>query len=113
MASTPSRTSRTRRAFTGWSVERDDFSFKFRPAFHDAGSKTLLGRSGNFDGDAALDIMLEQPAARALLSANSGRSSSRPYPMKPMKPIKPSLSALPSAFAKAVTTSARPCAICC
>ena len=51
------------RAFTGWSIERDDFSFKFRPAFHDTGSKTVLGRSGNFDGDAVLDIMLEQPAA--------------------------------------------------
>jgi uncharacterized protein (DUF1800 family) len=51
------------RAFTGWSVERDDFSFRFRPAFHDDGNKTILGRSGNFDGDATLDILLEQPAA--------------------------------------------------
>lgn len=51
------------RAFTGWSVDRDDFSFRFRPAFHDGGSKTVLGRSGNLDGDAALDILLDQPAA--------------------------------------------------
>ena len=51
------------RAFTGWSVERDDFSFKFRPVFHDNGSKTLLGVTGNLDGDQALDVMLTQPAA--------------------------------------------------
>jgi len=51
------------RAFTGWSVERDDFSFKFRPAFHDNGVKTLLGVTGNLDGDQALDVMLTQPAA--------------------------------------------------
>ena len=48
------------RAFTGWTVERDDFSFKLRPAFHDTGSKSLLGSSGDFDGDAALDT---RPAA--------------------------------------------------
>ena len=50
------------RAFTGWSVERDDFSFKFRRAAHDIGSKTVLGRSGFFDGDDVLDILLAQPA---------------------------------------------------
>ena len=51
------------RAFTGWSIERDDFSYRYRPAFHDTGSKTLMGQSGNFDGEAALDILLEQPAS--------------------------------------------------
>ena len=51
------------RAFTGWSVEREDLRFKFRSAFHDDGPKTLLGRTGNFDGDAALDILLDQPGA--------------------------------------------------
>lgn len=55
------------RAFTGWTVERDDFSFKLRPAFHDTGSKSLLGSSGDFDGDAALDIMLGQSAAARFL----------------------------------------------
>ena len=51
------------RAFTGWSVEPGEFSFRLRPAFHDAGEKTVLGRTGNFNGDAVLDILLEQPAA--------------------------------------------------
>ena len=51
------------RAFTGWSVDRETFRFMNRPNFHDNGSKTLLGHSGNLDGDAALDAMLDQPAA--------------------------------------------------
>lgn len=68
------------RAFTGWSVERDDFSFKFRPAFHDAGSKTVLGRSGNFDGDAVLDIMLEQPAAARFIVGKLWKEFVSPLP---------------------------------
>ena len=51
------------RAFTGWGIEREEQVFKFRPAFHDDAPKTILGRTGNFDGDQTLDILLDQPAA--------------------------------------------------
>lgn len=51
------------RAYTGWSVDFDDnAAFRFRPMMHDDGVKTVLGKSGNFDGDAVLDILLAQPA---------------------------------------------------
>lgn len=46
------------RAFTGWS--NDDLEFRFDETTHDAGQKTFLGRTGNFDGDDILDIILEQ-----------------------------------------------------
>ena len=49
------------RAFTGWSIEPETGEFLFRRPAHDEGVKTLLGRSGNFDGDAVLDILLAQP----------------------------------------------------
>jgi uncharacterized protein (DUF1800 family) len=49
------------RAFTGWGVDRDTGAFVFRPAVHDDGEKTILGRTGNFGGDAVLDILLAQP----------------------------------------------------
>jgi uncharacterized protein (DUF1800 family) len=49
------------RAFTGWSLEQGDF--RFRPALHDFGTKTVLGKSGNFDGDQVLDVLLDQPQA--------------------------------------------------
>ncbi len=68
------------RAFTGWSIERDDFSFKFRPGFHDNTPKTLLGKTGNFDGDAALDVMLEQPAAARFITAKLWKEFVSPQP---------------------------------
>ena len=68
------------RAFTGWSVERDDFSFKFRPAFHDNGTKTVLGVTGNLDGDQALDVMLTQPAAARFVVGKLWREFVSPDP---------------------------------
>lgn len=68
------------RAFTGWSIERDDFSYRYRPAFHDTGGKTLMGQSGNFDGDAALDILLEQPAAARFIVSKLWKEFVSPVP---------------------------------
>lgn len=47
------------RAFTGWGFNLKG-EFVFRPFQHDKGSKTVLGQTGNFDGDDILDILLEQ-----------------------------------------------------
>jgi uncharacterized protein (DUF1800 family) len=47
------------RAFTGWGFNLNG-DFVFRRVFHDAGSKTILGRTGNFNGDDVLNILLEQ-----------------------------------------------------
>lgn len=70
------------RAFTGWSLQfssigeniefylqqeraakagRSVFNYCFVPAIHDEGSKTILGKTGNFDGDQALDILCDRP----------------------------------------------------
>ena len=71
------------RAFTGWSIERDDFAFRLRPAFHDSGSKTVFGRSGEFDGDAVIDLMLEQPAAARFITAKLWKEFVSPAPQGP------------------------------
>ncbi|WP_194765825.1 DUF1800 family protein [Tamlana sp. I1] len=47
------------RAFTGWSFKRDG-SFFLRKRHHDFGEKTFFGQTGNFDGDAIIDIILQQ-----------------------------------------------------
>ncbi|MDO9405881.1 MAG: DUF1800 domain-containing protein [Polaromonas sp.] len=70
------------RAFTGWTVERDDFSFRFRPNLHDDGSKTVLGRTGSFDGDAVLDVMLEQPAAARFIVTKLWKEFVSPMPVE-------------------------------
>ena len=48
------------RAFTGWRITPDR-SFKFAPAIHDYGSKSFFGRTGRFDGNDIINILLEQP----------------------------------------------------
>jgi uncharacterized protein (DUF1800 family) len=50
------------RAYTGWSLDPDTGAYMWRPRIHDDDSKTVLGHSGNYDGDAVLDILLSQPA---------------------------------------------------
>jgi uncharacterized protein (DUF1800 family) len=47
------------RAFTGWGVNLQG-EFEFRKNVHDTDSKTVLGKTGNWDGDDVLDILLEQ-----------------------------------------------------
>jgi uncharacterized protein (DUF1800 family) len=46
------------RAFTGWAFNAKG-EFLFRKNQHDDGSKTFLGRTGNYNGDDILDILLE------------------------------------------------------
>jgi uncharacterized protein (DUF1800 family) len=47
------------RAFTGWSAGLKG-EFIFRRFQHDYGNKTILGKTGNYDGDEVLDILLSQ-----------------------------------------------------
>jgi uncharacterized protein (DUF1800 family) len=53
------------RAFTGWFVVRD--RFQEVAAQHDAGPKTVLGRTGTFGGDDIPGILLAQPACAEFL----------------------------------------------
>jgi hypothetical protein len=53
------------RAFTGWFVQRD--RFREIAGQHDDGEKTILGRSGRFDGDDIPAILLDQPACATFL----------------------------------------------
>ena len=54
------------RAFTGWGYDAQG-NFRFREREHDAGSKTFLGRTGNFSGEDVLQQILQQPAAATFL----------------------------------------------
>lgn len=47
------------RAFTGWGANIKG-EFQFRPFQHDDDPKTILGKTGRFDGDDMIDILLEQ-----------------------------------------------------
>lgn len=56
------------RAFTGWQFKLNG-EFIFRPAVHDAGVKTVLGRTGNFDGNDILNMLLEQKQTATYICA--------------------------------------------
>ncbi len=47
------------RAFTGWGFNITG-EFQFKAFNHDSGTKTFLGKTGNFNGDDILNILLEQ-----------------------------------------------------
>jgi uncharacterized protein (DUF1800 family) len=46
------------RSFTGWGASMKG-EFVFRKNQHDTGTKTVLGKTGSFDGDQVLDILLD------------------------------------------------------
>jgi uncharacterized protein (DUF1800 family) len=48
------------RAFTGWFTNRFTGAFDFNARQHDNGSKTFMGRTGNWDGEDIIDFILEQ-----------------------------------------------------
>ena len=54
------------RAFTGWMLNQKVFFFN--PNQHDYGDKYFLGRTGTFDGDDIIDIIVEQPATAEFIS---------------------------------------------
>ena len=47
------------RAFTGWSYKTNG-EFQLKKRKHDFGEKTFFGKTGNFNGDDIIDIILEQ-----------------------------------------------------
>ncbi len=55
------------RAFTGWS--NDVLVFKFNAELHDDGEKTFLGRTGAFNGEDIIDIILAQPVTAEFVAA--------------------------------------------
>ena len=57
------------RALTGWSLNPATQKFMYRPRIHDDGQKTFLGRTGNFDGDDVISIIVAQPQAAVFITA--------------------------------------------
>jgi uncharacterized protein (DUF1800 family) len=57
------------RAFTGWSLDRVHQRFIERPMWHDQGTKTVLGRTGDLDGEEVLEQIVAQPQAALFITA--------------------------------------------
>lgn len=56
------------RAFSGWTLDRaKNYTFLVSTGQHDAGQKTVLGKTGRFDGQSVVDIILERDEAARLV----------------------------------------------
>jgi uncharacterized protein (DUF1800 family) len=53
------------RAFTGWHTDGEKFDFNKN--FHDNDDKTVLGKTGNLNGDDVVNICVDQPACAKFL----------------------------------------------
>jgi uncharacterized protein (DUF1800 family) len=49
------------RAFTGYRIDRPEQSFRFAERQFDSGPKTFMGKTGPWDGDQIIDIIVSQP----------------------------------------------------
>ena len=65
------------RAFTGWTIlpkiprtpyQRHHWKFIFKAEDHDHGEKTFLGRTGNFNGEDIIDIIVDEPATAMFMA---------------------------------------------
>jgi hypothetical protein len=57
------------RAFTGWHTDSavNDEVFTYKPDEHDEGSKTVFGKTGNWNGDDIVRLCCDQPACAKFL----------------------------------------------
>lgn len=56
------------RAFTGWKANRTQARFRFVARQHDYGIKTFMGKTGQWNGDDIIRIILEQPRLAEYIS---------------------------------------------
>jgi len=68
------------RALTGMSLDRDTGTYRFRPALHDDGDKTIFGHTSNYDGDAFLDLILSRPETSEFIVTKLWREFISPTP---------------------------------
>src|SRR3984957_9979432 len=57
------------RAFTGYRINQPDQSFRFADRQFDPGLKTFMGKTGPWDGDQVLDIIVSQPQCARFIAA--------------------------------------------
>jgi uncharacterized protein (DUF1800 family) len=61
------------RAFTGYRINQSDQSFRFADRQFDPGLKTFMGKTGPWDGDQVLDIIVSQPQCARFIATKLWR----------------------------------------
>ncbi|HEY9100982.1 DUF1800 domain-containing protein, partial [Chitinimonas sp.] len=68
------------RALTGMGVDRASGEYRFRPALHDDGSKTVFGQRGRYDAGAFINLLLSRPETAEFVTAKLWREFISPEP---------------------------------
>ncbi len=68
------------RALTGWSLDRVNQQYIYRPLQHDTGDKKFLSRTGNLNGDDVITQIIAQPQAARFLTAKLWNYFAGQYP---------------------------------
>ena len=61
------------RAFTGYRAQQFQTDFRYIPALHDGGTKTVFGETGDFTGDQVIDLAYRQKATSQFLPRELGK----------------------------------------
>jgi len=83
------------RAFTGWQYRRQTGQFTLAAAQHDAGHKTIFGKTGDFGGEDVIRMAVAQPSSAAFVTARLWSGFARPVP-----PNHPVVAELAPSFAR-------------
>jgi uncharacterized protein (DUF1800 family) len=57
------------RALTGWSLDLTRQKYQWRPFVHDSGEKTVLGKTGRYDGQDIMKLIADQPQSARFITA--------------------------------------------
>src|ERR1700722_4485820 len=68
------------RAFTGYRINQKEQSFRFAERQFDPGIKTFMGKTGPWDGDQILDIVVSQPQCARFIGAKIWKFFAYNYP---------------------------------
>ena len=68
------------RAFTGYRINPETGSFLFSRKNHDPGTKNILGRTGAFDGDATIDLIVSNPQCAGFITSKIWNFYAGEYP---------------------------------
>jgi uncharacterized protein (DUF1800 family) len=68
------------RTFTGWTVDPRTGRYRFNARLHDFGEKTILGFTGHWSGEQAIEILLHQEETAAFIARKFWRAFISPEP---------------------------------
>jgi uncharacterized protein (DUF1800 family) len=75
------------RAFTGYRFNNKDGSFSLAIKQRDMGQKTIFEKTGNFDGDAVIDLIVSRPQCAEFLSAKIWNFYAGQFPPEDLKQV--------------------------